>query len=84
MKLALKPEIYVIYLTPTPSYIAMQSFDKLQYKRKCHLFWNKADDSVFNMLLKIFNDENNGLIDPINNQSSYLIKSFLSIYKYRF
>jgi hypothetical protein len=77
-EIGIKPEIYVIYLTPTPSYIAMQSFDKLQYKRKCHLFWNKADDSVFNMLLKIFNDENNGLIDPINNQSSYLIKSFLS------
>nr|WP_315256716.1 PD-(D/E)XK nuclease family protein [uncultured Flavobacterium sp.] len=77
-EIGIKPEIYVIYLTPTPSYIAMQSFDKLEYKRKCHLFWNKADDSVFNMLLKIFNDENNGLIDPINNQSSYLIKSFLS------
>lgn len=77
-EIGIKPEIYVIYLTPTPSYIAMQSFDKLEYKRKCHLFWNKADDSIFNMLLKIFNDENNGLIDPINNQSSYLIKSFLS------
>lgn len=77
-EMGLKPEIYVIYLTPKPSYIAKQSFDKLEYKRKCHLFWNKEDDSVFNMLLKIFTDENNGLIDPINNQSSYLIKSFLS------
>ncbi len=74
----IKPEIYVIYLTPTPSSIAIQSFEKLEYYKKCHLFWNKDENSVFNMLLKIFTDENNGLIDPINNQSSYLIKSFLS------
>jgi len=42
------------------------------------LFWNKDEDSIFNMILKIFNEENLGVIDPINNQSSYLIKSFLS------
>lgn len=77
-EIGIKPEIYVIYLTPSPSNIAIQSFDKLEYARKCHLFWNKDDNSIFNMLLRIFNDENNGLIDPINNQASYLIKSFLS------
>lgn len=77
-EIGIAPEIYVIYLTPAPSYIAIQSFDKLEYKKKCHLFWNKQDNSVFNMILKIFNEENNGLIDPINNQSTYLIKSFLS------
>jgi hypothetical protein len=77
-EIGIKPEIYVIYLTPSPSYIATQSFDKLEYKRKCHLFWNKQDNSIFNMILKIFNEENYGAIDPINNQSTYLIKSFLS------
>ncbi|KIO53243.1 PD-(D/E)XK nuclease family protein [Flavobacterium hibernum] len=77
-EMGVQPEIYVIYLTPSPSYIALQSFERLQYKRKCHLFWNKHDNSVFNLLLEIFNEENKGLIDPINNQSSYLIKSFLS------
>jgi hypothetical protein len=77
-EISINPEIYVVYLTPIPSTIAMQSFDKLEYNRKCHLFWNKDEDSIFNMILKIFNEENLGIIDPINNQSSYLIKSFLS------
>lgn len=78
------PEIYVIYLTPCPSEISSRSFDKLEYKKKHHLYWDKHENSIFNKLIKIFNDENEGLIDPINNQSSYLIKSFLSFIKTNF
>jgi len=78
------PEIYFIYLTPFPSKISEDSFSKLDLDKKIHLFWNKHENSVFKKLIKIFNDENKGLIDPINNQTSYLIKSFLSFIKTNF
>ncbi len=80
----LKPEIFVIYLTHTPSDISTASFDKLDYERKYHLYWDNHDNSVFNKLIKIFNNENQALIDPINNQTVYLIKSFLSFIKTNF
>lgn len=78
------PEIYFVYLTPTPSRVSNDSFEKLNYDKKYHLYWDNHENSVFNKLLKIFNDEKEGLIDPINNQSSYLIKSFLSFIKTQF
>lgn len=78
------PEIYFVYLTPTPSIVSSYSFEKLDYDKKYHLYWDNGENSVFNKLLKIFNNEKEGLIDPINNQSSYLIKSFLSFIKTRF
>lgn len=80
----LSPEIYFVYLTPTPSRISSDCFEKLNYDKKYHLYWDNHENSVFNKLLKIFNDEKEGLIDPINNQSSYLIKSFLSFIKTHF
>jgi hypothetical protein len=78
------PEIYVIYLTPYPSNTSNNSFEKLDYDKKYHLYWDNDHNSVFNKLIKIFNNERDGLIDPINNQSSYLIKSFLSFIKTNF
>lgn len=78
------PEIYVIYLTPSPSEISSFSFNKLDYDKKYHLYWSENENSIFNKILKVFNDEREGLIDPINNQSSYLIKSFLSFIKTNF
>ncbi len=79
------PEIYVIYLTPYQSKISTDSFEKFEYEKKHHLYWDNNDEnSVFNKLINIFNKENEGLIDPINNQSSYLIKSFLSFIKTNF
>ena len=78
------PEIYFIYLTPTPSVASSYSFEKLEYDKKYHLYWDNDDNSIFNILLRIFNNEKEGLIDPINNQSSYLIKSFLSFIKTNF
>lgn len=78
------PEIYIIYLTPTPSNISSFSFEKLNYNKKYHLFWDNDEKSIFNKLNTIFNREKDGLIDPINNQSSYLIKSFLSFIKTNF
>ncbi len=78
------PEIYIIYLTPTPSNASSYSFEKLGYDKKHHLYWDNHENSVFNKLIKIFNDERDGIIDPINNQSSYLIKSFLSFIKTNF
>ncbi len=81
---SLTPEIYVIYLTPYPSNISRDSFEKLEYSKKCHLYWNDHEGAIFNKLIKIFKDDSNGLIDPINDQSSYLIKSFLSFIKTNF
>ena len=78
------PEIYIIYLTPTPSNASSYSFEKLDYDKKIHLYWDDHEKSVFNKLIGIFNNEHDGLIDPINNQSSYLIKSFLSFIKTNF
>lgn len=78
------PEIYLVYLTPTPSNVSKYSFEKLDYDKKHHLYWDNDENSVFNKLLNIFNNEKEGLIDPINNQSSYLIKSFLSFIKTHF
>ncbi len=80
----LSPEIYFVYLTPSPSVVSSYSFEKLNYDKKYHLYWDNDENSVFNKLLKIFNNEKEGLIDPINNQSSYLIKSFLSFIKTQF
>lgn len=80
----LSPEIYFIYLTPTPSNVSKFSFEKFDYDKKFHLYWDNHENSLFNKLLKIFNNEKEGLIDPINNQSSYLIKSFLSFIKTNF
>jgi len=80
----ISPEIYVVYLTPNPSDVSSQSFEKLVYDKKCHLYWNNAENSIFNKLIKIFNDERSGLVDPINDQSQYLIKSFLSFIKTNF
>ena len=80
----IRPEIYFIYLTPTPSNISNASFDKLGYTKKCHLYWDSNENSIFNKLNNIFSKERDGLIDPINNQSSYLIKSFLSFIKTNF
>lgn len=77
----LNPDIYLIYITPEPSDISKNSFSKLNYDKKIHLFWNKHENSIYNKMLKIFNMENNAIIDPINNQSTYLIKSFLSFIK---
>ena len=79
-----KPEIYIIYLTPVPSNTSRNSFEKLNYAKKYHLYWDNHENSVFNKLIRIFNNERDGLIDPINNQSSYLIKSFLSFIKTNF
>lgn len=78
------PEIYIIYLTPMPSNASSNSFEKLEYEKKYHLFWDNHENSIFNKLIKIFDKERDGLIDPINNQSSYLIKSFLSFIQTNF
>lgn len=78
------PEIYVIYLTPHPSEISRNSFEKLNYQQKHHLYWDLNDNSIVNKLINIFNDEKIGIIDPINDQAAYLIKSFISFIKTNF
>ena len=74
----MQPEIYFIYLTPSPSDVSEQSFDRLKCDKKIHLFWDKKDESIVFKILRIFENEKNGVIDPITNQSIFLIKSFIS------
>lgn len=71
-------EIYLLYLTPEPSKISSNSFDKLKYKDKIHLFWDKDDNSIINKLLHILELEEKGVIDPVTDQALFLIKSFIS------
>jgi len=78
------PEIYVVYLTLSPSTTASDSFDKLDYDKKHHIFWRNHENSVFNKILNIFDKEKLGLIDPINDQTSYLIRSFLAFIQTNF
>ena len=47
------PEIYIIYLTPTPSNQSRDSFEKLDYNIKYHLFWDNDKNSIFNKLIRI-------------------------------
>lgn len=72
------PEIYLVYLTPYPSDKSAESFAKLEYDKKIQMYWNDSENLVFNKINKIFSDESAGGVDPINDQSMYLIKSFQS------
>lgn len=63
---------------PEPSNVSLESFYKLNYENKIHIYWDKDDNSIINKLLKIFKYEQKGLIDPITDQSSFLIKSFIA------
>lgn len=86
-------EIFLIYLTPRTSNCSTDSFNKLMCKDevssigKFHMYWdddNEANDSIFNQLNRVFQLERTGYIDSINNQSMYLIKSFMSFIKTNF
>lgn len=67
-----------IYLTPRIDEKATEAYSKLEFSNKMHLAWDKNDVSIFNMINDVFSKESRGKIDPINNQASYLIKSFQS------
>ncbi len=71
-------EIYLLYLTPSPSKVSSSSFEKLKYKNKIHLFWDKDDNSIINKLLHLLELEKMGVIDPITDQALFLVKSFIS------
>lgn len=79
-----KPQIYLIYLTPKLSDISKKTFDDLEYDKKLHVYWDNDSFSIFEKLSKILNDDSLGLIDPLNYQVVYLIKSFLSFIRTNF
>jgi hypothetical protein len=77
-------DVFMIYLTNRPSRKSSESFSKLDYDKKIHLHWydpNGKENSVFNKIVSIIEEGDRGQIDPINNQVSYLLKSFLSFIK---
>lgn len=71
-------EIYLVYLTPQPSKISSESFNKLDYKNKAHLYWDADENSIIEKLMRIMQKENVGIIDPITAQAAFLIKSFIA------
>ena len=72
-----KTEIYFCFLTLEDSKKSNDEFNLFSYEKKIHLFW-KGEKSVLEKILQILEQERNGEIDPISEDSKFLIKSFLS------
>jgi len=72
------PEIYFLFITDSPTPKSQDYFQKFTYEKKFHLFWRGHEHSVSEKIHGIFKLDHDGKIDPINEQSKYLIKSFLA------
>ena len=57
-----------------------QEFNTFNYEKKIHLFW-KGEKSIQRKVLQILDQERIGEIDPISEDSKFLIKSFLAFIK---
>jgi hypothetical protein len=73
-----KPEIFFIFITDKPSSKSQEYFSKFQYHKKIHLFWRDHESSIVKKIQRILQYDRDGVIDPINEQSKYLMKSFLA------
>ena len=75
-----KTEIYFCFLTLEDSNKSEQEFNTFNYEKKIHLFW-KGEKSIQRKVLQILDQERIGEIDPISEDSKFLIKSFLAFIK---
>ena len=75
-----KTEIYFCFLTLEDSNKSEQEFNTFNYEKKIHLFW-KGEKSIQRKVLQILDQERIGKIDPISEDSKFLIKSFLAFIK---
>ncbi len=75
-----KTEIYFCFLTLEESKKSEEEFYNFNYEKKLHLFW-KGKKSVQEKILDILEKERLGEIDPISEDSKFLIKSFLAFIK---
>ena len=72
-----KTEIYFCFLTLEDSKKSNEEFEAFKYDKKLHLYW-KGEKSIQDKILKILEQERIGEIDPISEDSKFLIKSFLA------
>ena len=75
-----KTEIYFCFLTLEESNKSEQEFKTFNYEKKIHLLW-KGEKSIQRKVLQILDQERIGEIDPISEDSKFLIKSFLAFIK---
>lgn len=76
-------EIYFCFLTLEDSKKSSEEFDSFEYDKKLHLHW-KGEKSIQEKILNILEQERTGEIDPISEDSKFLIKSFLAFIKTNF
>jgi hypothetical protein len=85
-----QPKIYFIYLTPLSANLKEADRVDCIFKNlevpdsdKFHLYWISHNDKpcIFNMLQNILEKNIKGQIDPINEQATFLIRSFMAFIK---
>ena len=72
-----KTDIYFCFLTLEDSPKSNEEFNAFMYDKKIHLFW-KGEKSIKSKILDILEQERTCEIDPVSEDSKFLIKSFLS------
>lgn len=72
-----KTEIYFCFITLEKSKKSNDEFNSFDYERKLHLYW-KGENSIEEKLLDILKKESNVEIEPIPEESKFLIKSFIT------
>ena len=73
-------EIYFCFITLKDTPIANKEFNKLNYDKKIHIYW-QGKKSIQEKLLKILHNESIGDIDPIQDNTKFLLKSFIAFIK---
>lgn len=76
-------EIYFCFLTLEDSKKSSEEFNNFKYDKKLLLHW-KGEKSIQAKILDILEQERKGEIDPISEDSKFLIKSFLAFIKTNF
>lgn len=76
-------EIYFCFLTLEDSKKSKDEFDCFKYDKKLLLHW-KGEQSIQKKILDILEQERVGEIDPISEDSKFLVKSFLAFIKTNF
>ncbi len=75
-------DIYFCFLTLQKSSCSDEEFDNFNHDKKLHLHWKgKGPSSIQNKLSVILEKEREGKIEPISEDSCFLLKSFISFIK---
>ncbi|MFZ4740878.1 MAG: PD-(D/E)XK nuclease family protein [Bacteroidales bacterium] len=72
--------VYSVYLTPDEITYSNEFANFSETENKTHLVWkhkSSENDSIYNILKELIEDENNGVIEAINEYTKHTIKSFI-------